>query len=257
MPTLNRDGVNLYYEVHGDGPVLLLTHGFASTSQMWRDQIGPLSRAWKLVLWDMRGHGRSDAPADPGAYGEAATVADIGALLDAVAAKHAVVGGMSLGGYMALAFYSAHAERVRALLLVDTGPGFRKDQAREDWNQYACSLGDDFERDPVTTLASRGVEARTSLHLAPRGLAHVARRMLTQRDASVMESLATIAVPTLVVVGADDLPYLGAADYMAGKIAGAAKVVIADAGHAANVDQPAAFNAAALAFLGSLPGAPG
>src|ERR1700722_232151 len=60
MPTINRDGVEIYYEVHGSGPPLLLTHGYSSTSQMWQGQIEALSKHHKLVLWDMRGHGRSD-----------------------------------------------------------------------------------------------------------------------------------------------------------------------------------------------------
>ena len=73
--------------------------------------------------------------------------------------------------------------------------------------------------------------------------------MLTQKDARVISSLPGIAVPALVVVGADDTPFLAASDYMAGKIPGARKVVIPGAGHAANIDQPGAFNAAVLGFL--------
>ena len=73
--------------------------------------------------------------------------------------------------------------------------------------------------------------------------------MLTQSDARVIDSLPAIAVPALVVVGANDTPFLAASDYMAAKIPGAKKVVIAGAGHAANIDQPEAFNAAVLAFL--------
>ena len=65
MPTINRDGVNIYYEVHGSGPPLLLTHGYSSTSGMWQGQIAALSKHHKLVLWDMRGHGQSDYPDDP------------------------------------------------------------------------------------------------------------------------------------------------------------------------------------------------
>lgn len=71
MPKIDRDGVGIYYAVHGSGPPLLLTHGFGSTSAMWRDQIAPLSRHHKPVLWDTRGHGRSDYPRDPAAYSEA------------------------------------------------------------------------------------------------------------------------------------------------------------------------------------------
>ncbi len=76
MATLTRDGVKLYYEVHGDrGPVILLTHGYSATSQMWAGQVGPLSKDHRLVIWDMRGHGRSDSPDDPALYSEPATVA--------------------------------------------------------------------------------------------------------------------------------------------------------------------------------------
>src|SRR6185295_7584370 len=115
MATLARpDGVNLYYETHGEGPVILLTHGYSATSQMWRGQIMPLSKSHKLVLWDMRGHGQSDSPADQSLYSEEATVADMAALLDKVGAKSAIVGGLSLGGYMSLAFNASHPERVRA-----------------------------------------------------------------------------------------------------------------------------------------------
>ena len=115
MPKIDRNGVRIYYEVHGGGPALLLTHGYSSTSAMWNGQIEALSRHHQLVLWDMRGHGQSDYPDDAAAYSEALTVADMAALLDAVGARTAIVGGLSLGGYMSLAFYRAHADRVRAL----------------------------------------------------------------------------------------------------------------------------------------------
>ena len=72
MPTLTRDGVALYYEVHGAGPTLLLSHGFSATSAMWQGQIAALAATHQLVLWDMRGHGQSDYPADPAAYSAAA-----------------------------------------------------------------------------------------------------------------------------------------------------------------------------------------
>src|ERR1700754_559814 len=152
MPRLNRDGVNIYYEVHGSGPPLILTHGYSSTSAMWQGQIAALSRHHKLVLWDMRGHGQSDYPDDPAAYSEALTVADIAALLDTVGAKQAIVGGLSLGGYMSLAFYRAHPERVSALLIIDTGPGFKKDDAREVWNERARATADRFDREGLAVL---------------------------------------------------------------------------------------------------------
>jgi pimeloyl-ACP methyl ester carboxylesterase len=249
MTKLNRDGVDLYYEIHGEGPALLLTHGYSATSQMWRGQIEALSRDHKLILWDMRGHGQSDYPADPLAYSEAATVADMAALLDAADAPAAIVGGLSLGGYMSLAFHLAHPERVQALLIIDTGPGYRKNEPRDAWNQNALRTAARYESEGLGRLATGSVEMRTSSHRSADGLALAARGMLTQRDARVIDSLAAIAVPSLVVVGANDTPFLAASDYMAAKIPGAVKAVIADAGHAANIDRPDAFNAAVLAFL--------
>jgi pimeloyl-ACP methyl ester carboxylesterase len=247
MPTINREGVKIYYEVHGSGPPLLLTHGYSSTSAMWQGQIEALSSHHKLVLWDMRG------PDDPSAYSEALTVADMAAVLDEVGADSAIVGGLSLGGYMSLAFYRAHPERVSALLIIDTGPGFRKDDAREAWNKRAHDTGDRFEREGLAVLKSLSRERSTVNHRDALGLARAARGMLTQRDACVIESLPNIKVPSLVVVGADDAPFLVASEYMAAKIPKAKKVVIPAAGHAVNIDQPQAFIDAVLPFLDGLP----
>ncbi|MFL6813509.1 MAG: alpha/beta fold hydrolase [Bradyrhizobium sp.] len=253
MPKLDRDGVKLHYEVHGSGPALLLTHGYSSTSAMWKGQIEALSQHHQLVLWDMRGHGQSDYPDDPAAYSEALTVADMAALLDEIGAESAIVGGLSLGGYMSLAFYRAYPERVRALLIIDTGPGFKNDDARDAWNKRAHETGDRFEREGLAVLQSLSRERSTVSHRDASGLARAARGMLAQRNARVIESLPGIRVPTLVVVGADDAPFLAASDYMAAKIPGAKKVVIPAAGHAVNIDQPQAFVEAVLPFLENLP----
>ena len=254
MPTLNRDGVEIYYEVHGSGTPLLLTHGYSSTSAMWQGQIKALSKHYRLVVWDMRGHGKSGYPTDPSAYSEALTVADMAALLDVVGGfgGSGIVGGLSLGGYMSLAFNRVHPERVRALLIIDTGPGFKKDPAREAWNKTSRETADRFEREGLALLQSASPERSRVSHRDASGLAHAARGMLTQRDARVIESLAGIRVPTLVVVGADDKPFLVASDYMAAKIPGAEKVVIPAAGHAVNIDQPQAFIDAVLPFLHSV-----
>jgi pimeloyl-ACP methyl ester carboxylesterase len=253
MPRIDRDSVSIHYEVHGNGLPLLLTHGFSSTSAMWHGQIDALAKDYKLILWDMRGHGQSDYPDDPGAYSEALTVGDMAAILDAVGARRAIIGGLSLGGYMSLAFHRAYPDRTRALLIIDTGPGFKKDDARQAWNARALGTADKLDREGLTMLASATRERATASHRNARGLALAARGMLTQRDARVIELLPDIKVPSLIVVGADDTPFLAASDYMAAKIPGAQKVVIPAAGHAVNIDQPKAFVDAVLPFLKNLP----
>src|SRR6185437_9554836 len=170
MPKLNRDGVDIYYEVHGQGPVILLTHGYSATAQMWKGQIAPFSKNHTLVVWDMRGHGQSDYPQDQSHYSEEATVADMLALLDKIGARTAIVGGLSLGGYMSLAFYRAHPERVSSLLIIDTGPGFKNDEAREAWNKYARETADRFEQQGLAPLQSASRERSTAAHRSADGL---------------------------------------------------------------------------------------
>jgi pimeloyl-ACP methyl ester carboxylesterase len=256
MPTIDRDGVEIYYESHGptdkDGPPLLLSHGYGATCRMWDGQIAAFAERWRVIVWDMRGHGQSGDPPDPALYSQERTVGDMTAVLDACAAERAIIGGLSLGGVMSLAFYAAHPERVRALLLCDTGPGFRNPEARRQWNVRAKARAKELEEKGLDALRGSG-ETRLGRHRSSRGLAGAARGMLTQHDSRLIDILPQIRVPTLVLVGSDDKNFLGAADYMAGKIPGAQKFVIPDAGHASNLDQPAAFNTAVATFLGSLP----
>ena len=252
MVKLTRDGVSLYYEVHGSGPVILLSHGYSATSQMWRGQVEALAKDHTLVTWDMRGHGQSDYPEDQDLYTEEHTVEDIAAILDAVGAKKAIVGGLSLGGYMSLAFNATYPERVRALLIIDTGPGYKNDAAREGWNETSLKTAERWERDGLSRQQNASAEVSSSSHRDATGLARAGRGMLTQKNARVINSLPDINVPSVVIVGANDAPFLNAADYMAAKIPGARKVVIPAAGHSANIDQPAAFNSAVLEFVGGL-----
>ena len=252
MPTIERDGVSIHYEAHGAGPALLLSHGYGATCRMWDGQVAAFAGRWRLILWDMRGHRQSGDPRDPSAYSQALSVADMAAVLDACGVERAIIGGLSLGGVMSLAFHLAHPERVRALMLFDTGPGFRNPEARGQWNERAEARARELEAKGLPESVG-GAETRLGHHRSAQGLAGAARGMLAQYDSSLIDSLPTIAVPTLVLVGADDRHFLAAADYMAAKIPGATKVVIPDAGHAANLDQPGAFNRAVEDFLAGLP----
>ncbi|MCK9520988.1 MAG: alpha/beta hydrolase [Dehalococcoidia bacterium] len=252
MAYVEREGVNIYYEDTGTGDPVLLSHGYSATAQMWRGQVPALSANYRVVTWDMRGHGQTDSPADPSAYSEAATVDDMAAVLDACGIQRAVIGGLSLGGYMSLAFNLKYPERVRALMLFDTGPGYRNPKGRDAWNETAFARAKAFEEKGLGALGA-SAEVRVAQHRSAEGLAHAARGMLAQFDSRVIESLEHIQVPTLVLVGANDTPFLNAAQYMADKIPDARLVTIPDAGHAANIDQPAAFNDAVREFLASLP----
>src|SRR5208337_2992753 len=248
MSYLDRDGVSIYYEQHGTGPAVLLSHGYSASARMWQGQIEALSDGYHVIAWDMRGHDRSDSPDDPALYSHEATIADMAAVLDACGVGRAVIAGLSLGGFMSLAFHLAHPTRTEALMLFDTGPGYRKDDAREAWNRLADSMAVAYEKNGLAA-AGASAEVAVAHHRSAQGLAHAARGMLAQKDGRVIESLPLIKVPTLVLVGENDQQFRPSADYMAAKVPGAQKVILERAGHAANLDQPEAFNAAVRAFL--------
>ncbi len=255
---LVRGEARIYHEVHGPekAPVLLLSHAFGASSAMWRAQIKPLAQTWRIITWDMRGHGLTKTPEASEHFSHQLTLEDMTALLEHYAPDHApnqapkaVIGGLSLGGYLSLMFAFTQPQNVRALLICDSGPGFKNDEAREKWNQTAHRQADALEK--------RGLGAAPKVpegvrHLSATSLALAARFILTQNNDDVIQRLDQLRVPTLIVVGADDKPFQGAADYMERKIPDADKVVIPNAEHYANDDNPETFNAAVLDFLNTL-----
>jgi pimeloyl-ACP methyl ester carboxylesterase len=248
MPMLTRPCGDISYHVHGAGLPLLLSHGYGATSAMFGPNLAALAHGNLVITWDLRGHGASQSPADPECYPAENAVADMSAILDELDIEHAVLGGHSLGGYLSLDFALAHPGRVAGLVLIDTGPGFRNDQARDGWNRRAEGTAARLAERGVAALGSSS-ELHAGGHEDVAGLILAAKGTLTQRDAHVLNGLPAIGVPALVVVGADDTHFLAAADYMAAKIPAARKVIIPGAGHAPNFDQPDLFNAELTAFL--------
>jgi pimeloyl-ACP methyl ester carboxylesterase len=136
-------------------------------------------------------------------------------------------------------------------VLVDTGPGYRNPEARAAWNDMADRFARNFETRGLDAL-QRSDEIRADVHRGADGLAHAARGILRQRDAAVLEHLPDIDVPTLVVVGERDEPFLNGSRYMAERIPGAEILTIAGAAHAPMVSHPDAFLAGVEAFLAGL-----
>jgi pimeloyl-ACP methyl ester carboxylesterase len=110
-----------------------------------------------------------------------------------------------------------------------------------------------MEKRGLDLLQRAGPEVRTAVHRSAQALAHASRGMLAQQDSRVMDAITDINVPALVIVGSEDKQFLGSSEYMAKKIPGARLEVVEDGAHAANMEQPDAFNAALLSFLDELP----
>ena len=210
MPSAAVDGVRLHYDVGGEGPALLLSHGFGATGRMWDGQRRALADRWRVVTWDMRGHGETESPDDPARYSTDLTVADMRALLGHLGIRRGVIGGLSLGGFVSLAFHAAHPEMVRALVICDSGPGYRNPEARAAWNERAFRRAAELEAKGLEVLAGSSREMRDAVrhHRSAKWLAHAARGMLAQQDGRVIESLPAIRVPTLIIVGDKDEPFL-------------------------------------------------
>ena len=251
MARARLNGIEIDYEVTGNGPTLLLSHGYGSTRHMWDGQHHAFP-GWRVVSWDMRGHGQTDSPVDPKAYSAALTVADMRALLEHVGVERAVIGGLSLGGYVSLAFALAHPAMTRALVICDSGPGYRNAEARAGWNQRALERAASLEGKGLDALARRSRETQQAVHRSAQGLAHAARGMLAQENSQVIDGLAGLRVPTLVIVGDQDQPFVAPSEYMAKKIPGARLAVIPGAGHSSNLDQPEIFNRVLGEFLAGL-----
>ena len=248
MPEIDRGGVRITYDVTGAGPALPADARLHRVGAHVPPNLPALSADHSVITWDVRGHGRSDYPDDPAQYSAQLAVGDMIAILDAAGVERAVIGGHSLGGYLSLRFHLAHRDRVAGLVLIDTGPGYRQDAARDGWNRmaenYAAGLRARRTRRP--RLERRGPQ---DVHRDAGGLIRAARGILTQFDDQVIESLPGIAVPTLVIVGEDDTPFLDGSRYMAAKIPGARLAVIPDAGHAPNIANPAEFERVLTEFL--------
>ena len=136
----------------------------------------------------------------------------------------------------------------RGLVLIDTGPGYRGDSGREGWNKMAENYAASFERKGLDALGGSD-EVRADVHRDATGLVRAARGILTQSDGRVMESLPGIEVPTLVIVGSEDTPFVDGSRYMAAKIPGAQLAVIDGAGHAPNLSHPEEFERTLTGFL--------
>jgi pimeloyl-ACP methyl ester carboxylesterase len=271
-----RDGIRLHAEAHGVGPLLLLSPGFCQTHENFRPQVEPLLAAgFRVVLWDYRGHGLSDAPEDPSAYAMERVVDDMGRVLDWADAgrggRGAVLGGLSFGGLASLHFALAHPGRVRALLLFASGPGFKNPEAQARWEAQVGRIAERLEergfegflagRAGATAIGRRPelpaaqAAGRAILAQNPRAVALFGRRVSGPAPC-VIDRLPGIEAPALVLVGSEDEAYLRAGEVMAARLPKARHVLIPGAGHVVNIEAADACNAAVLAFLATLPAAP-
>jgi 3-oxoadipate enol-lactonase len=253
-------GADIHYDAQGEGPALLLLHGFPLDRGLWDPQFAALAQACTVVRFDLRGFGAS--PAGEGVLTMERIADDAALLLDHLGLSRAVVVGLSMGGYAAFAFARRHAERLRGLVLTNT----RALPDDEEGRRRRAELAEEVRR--------RGVAAASEAFL-PKLLGETTRRArpdlvdavramtLRQSQQGVIDALGGLAAradsrptlreivaPTLVVTGAEDVISPPAeAREMHAAIAGSRLAIVPDAGHLSSLESPDAWNAALRAFL--------
>lgn len=261
MITVVND-IEMGFDDVGAGLPVVFVHAFPLNRTMWAPQVSALVERCRCIAVDLRGFGESQVR---GPWSVEQYADDVMGVLDHLRVEKAVVVGCSLGGYVAFAIWRRHAPRVRALVLADTKPGADTDEIRGKRRslietartqgstavanlQIASLIGKaSREKQPDTYDAVHRMIAQAP----PEGIVGALEAMMARPDSTPV--LPAITVPTLVVVGEDDVPTPPKESRaMAAAIPGSRLEIVAGAGHLANLERPAAFNHVLTEFVGAL-----
>jgi pimeloyl-ACP methyl ester carboxylesterase len=261
MPTLQLHDIRLYYEIAGQGDPVVFIHGLGSSARDWEYQVPFFAPRYRVVVFDVRGHGRSDKPTGP--YSVPLFAQDAAALIRALEAAPAHVVGISMGGMIALQLAVDEPALVRSLVVVNSGPELVVRTFRERLMILQRFL-------IVRLLRMRKMEEVLSQRLFPRPDQAPLRQMFVERWAendprayreamralvgwSVADRLGDIRCPTLVIASDQDYTPVSAKEAYVARMPNARLVVIPDAHHAVTVERPEEFNQALLDFLAQQP----
>ncbi len=266
MDRIQVGDLNISINVAGDGPPVVLLHGFACGKRMWLHQMRALKQRFRVIANDQRGHGLTDAPTMATRYSASLLARDLVGVLDALKIERAAIVGFSLGGGPALALAAGKPERVSHLVLADVGAGaddpIKLESmarrwgdliGRNDIDELVCDM---LRSELFKVYARRNTRRRNHMAALIRatpidGLRFTLSEVLAKRKSlfRLTGVLKSIQVPTLVMVGQHDYVCSKAARLLAQTIPNATLKVIGDSGHMSPLEQPAAFNAALLEFL--------
>lgn len=262
-----RDGLFLNVELAGSGPPVVLLHGFTGSAAGWGRFGELLAERHTVVAVDIVGHGRSDAPPSVADYGMERATADLVAAARLCGYTRAAWLGYSMGGRTALQVAVAHPEAVERLALIGGAPGIADAGERATRVKSDEELAERIGRDGITAFvdyweniplfasqkrmaADRKAAVRAGrLANAPAGLANSLRGMGAGAQRPLHAELPAIAIPVLAIAGELDTKYVGVGRAIAGAVPGGRAAVIADAGHAPQVERPEATAAVVLPFL--------
>jgi pimeloyl-ACP methyl ester carboxylesterase len=262
MPHLTTDdGIQLYYEETGSGIPIVFVHEFAGDCRAFEPQVRYFSRHYRCITFNARGYPPSDVPPEAERYSQDRARDDIRAVMDALAIDQAHVVGLSMGGFATLHFGFTYPERARSLVVAGCGYGAELGQ-RQKFQEESEAWAKRFDTLSMQEAAASYALAPTRVQFQnkdPRGWREFAEQLAehsregaarTQRGVQkrrpslfeLVDKMKTIAAPTLIMTGDEDWPCLEPGILMKRTIPTAALVVMANAGHAINLEEPALFN---------------
>ncbi len=256
--TTEVDGGKLYYEVMGEGPALVLIHGGGVDRRMWDDQFQEFAKHYKVIRYDVRGAGGSEFPKKPYSHSR-----DLYGLLRFLKVEKTSLVGLSRGGRIAVSLTLEHPEMVQTLILVSSNLGRLPEAYRQRFSQVLTTIHQEglvpaveaFLDDPFLAPGQEHLRARRQMREIltdnlPLFLFSRDSKLDQRLDPPVHQRLDELNLPTLILSGDQDHQLARAnADAWKAGISGAQKVVIPDAAHLANMDQPERFNQVVLDFL--------
>lgn len=262
LPTFRSSDAQLYYEVSGSGPNLVLLHPFPLNHEFWRPVAVQLSSRYRLIMPDLRAHGDSELGAGPTTMDKLAS--DLDALCREEHIGKAFFVGVSIGGYALFEFWRRHSERVAALVLANTRAAAETQESRVNRLAVTDKLLREgtagFIEDmlpkllsPVTLTNRPDIvdAARVMMQkMSPQDIAGVQQGIAARPDS--IPTLKTISVPTLIVAGEDDSIPLAESELMRQHIPAGSLVVVPRAGHYAALEQPQEFGRLLRAFFDAL-----
>ena len=260
MTVIRIDDIQMAYTDTGMGHPVVLIHGYPFNRSLWNEQVEALSSSYRVIVPDLRGFGESDSSAGPASMNRMAQ--DVAGLLDHLEISRAVICGLSMGGYVTLAFYKQFPSRVRALVLADTRAGADAEEAKQTRTQQAekalaegmAGIADAMLPKLLTpeTVSKRPEIVKRvrdmMLKTKPEGAAAALLGMAEREDHASL--LSKIAAPTLIVVGVEDaITPVADSEKMHNAIPGSRLVVLENAGHVSNLERTEEFNKNLMDFL--------
>jgi pimeloyl-ACP methyl ester carboxylesterase len=265
MPKAQINGINIYYEEHGEGFPLFWSHEFAGDYRSWEPQVRFFSRRYRVITYNARGYPPSDVPTELNAYSQEQAVEDLGGLLDHLDIETAHIGGLSMGGNVALNFGLTHPERAKSLIVAGTGTGstdpeaFRKtlEANAKRMEQQGMKAMTDYTKGPARIrFANKDPHgwqefADQFFEHSSTGSALTFRGVQGRRPPifALEDRMKALEVPTLIMTGDEDDACIEPGVFMKRYIPNSGLVVIPQSGHAINLEEPDLFNRHVLDFL--------